>query len=223
MSEDRGRIVAVIPPHQTLNDVTAALNGMGRVYPKNTLTLTNDNYDGSTVIVYNPNATAPTTQDSAEATTGKRRKRPAKTSQMTGEIALGKDDIADLFAYAFHPDTKSEDGVKAISVWMVHILNSVEGAANFVTFTLEHPDGQRYAMTIQRCDGLTPAEKLTAAEADNRILAAAGRMYLDAVDSDPKNEHLTLPEAIAVTDVREAVERHEPHLDATQEQQEPAA
>lgn len=34
-------------------------------------------------------------------------------------------------------------------------------------------------------------------------------MYLDALDSDPENEYLTLPEAILVTEVREAVERVE--------------
>jgi hypothetical protein len=44
---------------------------------------------------------------------------------------------------------------------------------------------------------------------DLAVLARIGRMYLDALDSDPENEYLTLPEALGVTDVRDAVERQE--------------
>lgn len=39
------------------------------------------------------------------------------------------------------------------------------------------------------------------------VLAQVGRMYLDALDDDPDNEYLTLPEAILVTEVRGAVDR----------------
>jgi hypothetical protein len=46
-------------------------------------------------------------------------------------------------------------------------------------------------------------------ERDLFVLAQVGRMYLDALDDDPENEHLTLPEAMLVTEVREAVERWE--------------
>ena len=42
---------------------------------------------------------------------------------------------------------------------------------------------------------------------DVRVLAQVGRMYLDALDADPENAMLTLPEAIMVTAVREATER----------------
>ena len=45
---------------------------------------------------------------------------------------------------------------------------------------------------------------------DLRVLAAVGRMYLDALDDDPENEYLTLTEAFLVTEVREAVERWGP-------------
>lgn len=41
------------------------------------------------------------------------------------------------------------------------------------------------------------------------VLARIGRMYLDALDEDPENKMLTLPEAMAVTDVRDAVEHAE--------------
>lgn len=43
---------------------------------------------------------------------------------------------------------------------------------------------------------------------DVRILVTVGRMYLEALDSDPENEMLTLPEAMLVTQVREAVRRN---------------
>ncbi len=42
---------------------------------------------------------------------------------------------------------------------------------------------------------------------DRAAFVHVGRLYLDALDDDPENEHLTLPAAIAVTAVREAVER----------------
>jgi hypothetical protein len=41
------------------------------------------------------------------------------------------------------------------------------------------------------------------------ILAVIGRMYLNALDQDPSNEHLSLSSALRVTEVREAVERVE--------------
>lgn len=44
---------------------------------------------------------------------------------------------------------------------------------------------------------------------DLATLLPIGRMYLDALDDDPANEMLTLPEAIGVTAVREAVARGE--------------
>lgn len=44
---------------------------------------------------------------------------------------------------------------------------------------------------------------------DLDVLAVVGRMYLDAVDADPDLETLTLPQALRITEVREAVERRE--------------
>lgn len=37
-------------------------------------------------------------------------------------------------------------------------------------------------------------------------LAAVGQLYLKAIDEDPDNEMLTLPDAMWVTDIRDAVE-----------------
>lgn len=44
---------------------------------------------------------------------------------------------------------------------------------------------------------------------DYNALVTVGRMYLDALDRDPENEMLTLPQAFRVTEVREAVNRAE--------------
>jgi len=61
---------------------------------------------------------------------------------------------------------------------------------------------------------LAKVGRLLPASAEHRdrdmdVLAMVGRMYLDALDGDPDNEMLTLPEAILVTEVRDAVERRE--------------
>lgn len=53
------------------------------------------------------------------------------------------------------------------------------------------------------------ADEVRQLREDLAALLPIGRMYLDALDADPENEMLTLPEALGVTDVREAVERGE--------------
>lgn len=55
---------------------------------------------------------------------------------------------------------------------------------------------------------MTPAE-IKQLKRDVEVLAAVGRLYLDALDNDPDNEALTLVEALRVTEVREAVDRVE--------------
>jgi hypothetical protein len=44
--------------------------------------------------------------------------------------------------------------------------------------------------------------------ADIDALLPAAKLYLAALDADPEREHLTLPEAILVTALRDAVARH---------------
>ncbi|MFI6228602.1 hypothetical protein ACIBCR_14975 [Micromonospora echinospora] len=143
-------IVATILPGRTLDAALSAMRGMSRCYPDYTLSLASDP-DGGMAIIHDPAATPPAK--------GRKRRRKQTTGD-AGEIALGKDEAGDLLAYAFHPTTSTEDGVKAITQWMVDLLAQTEGAANYVTFTLTHPSGNRYALTVQRCDGMTPAEKI---------------------------------------------------------------
>ncbi|MFY1595451.1 hypothetical protein [Micromonospora sp. WMMD737] len=146
-------VVAKILPGRTLDAALSAMRGMSKCYPEHTLSLSNDPSTGGMVVIYDPAATP---------AKGQRRKQPTGA---VGEIALGVDESGDLLAYAFHPTTGTEDAVKALSLWMASLLQQTEGAANFVAFTLDHPDGVRYALTVQRCDGLTPAEKIAQLEA----------------------------------------------------------
>lgn len=57
------------------------------------------------------------------------------------------------------------------------------------------------------CERVLLIAALDAVRADRDVLAAVGQMYLAALDDDPESEHLSLPDVIAVTMVREAVDR----------------
>lgn len=163
MTQIQGSIVARIPVGRTIDDALAVMKAMSRCYPTHTMSLAND-YGGGMLIVYNPDAPPPPPgQKPARASI-----RQSKTGNGSVEIALGKDEVGDLFAFVFSPKTKQEDAVAAMAGWMAAVLESMEGATNFVTFTFDiKGGGKRYAMTIQDCDGLTPAEKL--AQAATRI------------------------------------------------------
>ena len=65
------------------------------------------------------------------------------------------------------------------------------------------PPQDRLAMALRALD-IREAEVAELARAA-RVLAEVGRMYLTALDEDPENEYLTLPEAFKVTMVREAL------------------
>lgn len=60
---------------------------------------------------------------------------------------------------------------------------------------------------------MSDSAKVAQLREDNQVLTAVGRMYLDALDSDPENEYRTLPEALRVTEVRDAVARGEERRD----------
>ena len=61
----------------------------------------------------------------------------------------------------------------------------------------------------ERTEAVKALAFVETALADLAALIPVGRMYLEALDADPEFEMLTLPEAIGVTGVREAVERGE--------------
>lgn len=139
-------VVANIPPGVTIDAALAAIRGMSGVYPSDTLSLGNDPAGGM-CIIHNP-AAAPVGEPAPRAT-----------------IALGVDEPGDLIAFAFSTDDQ-ENALKALSLGLIGMLDTAE-AANYLTFSVEHPEVGRYAVTIQRCDGKTPAERI--AELEQRL------------------------------------------------------
>jgi hypothetical protein len=131
-----------------------------------------------------------------------------------------------------HPRVIIETGAKLTSISQHHVVQIQDAAGRECCVTdiiwahellrdyqLLPPDGhatdlERLAARVAAL-GLWPATAVTIEPADPiakddlAVLAVVGRMYLDALDDDPENEMLTLPEAIGVTAVRDAVERHE--------------
>jgi len=147
--------VAILPAGAPMDAALAAMSGLGGVYPRHTLSMASDPHTGSLVVLYDP-AAAPVTADDDQ---------PADPQV---EIGLGVDGPGDLMAYALSVTSEDQqEGVKAMAAWLVDMLDRTEGAANFISFTMEHPGVGRYAMTLQRCDGQTPAERI--AELKSRL------------------------------------------------------
>jgi hypothetical protein len=137
-------VVALIPAGVGLDAALAVMRGLGECYPSDTLSLGTDQAGGMRV-VHDPNAgraAAPTTRV---------------------EVDLGVDDVGDLFAFAFGADDQ-QDAVRALALALVGMLEQA-GAANYLTFAVDAPEVGRYAVTIQRCAGTTPAERIADLEA----------------------------------------------------------
>lgn len=143
-------VVAVIPAGVGLDAALAALHGLGACYPADTLALGTDP-DGGMRVVHDPAAAAGTAPPATRV-----------------ELGLGVDEAADLLRFAFGADDQ-QDAVKAIALALVGMLEDA-GAANYLTLSLDVPDVGRYAVTVQRCGGTTPAERI--AELTAQLAAA---------------------------------------------------
>lgn len=91
---------------------------------------------------------------------------------------------------------------------------AIDRALEFGSRALQAGDGETVTMPVMHLACLLDLGRHALAQHEKTdrdlfVLAQVGRMYLDALDDDPENEHLTLPEAMLVTEVREAVERWE--------------
>ncbi len=136
------QVVGVIPPGVTIDDALAAIKAFGRCYPRDAMFMKNDPSTGGMLFVYDPQA--------VPAAAGKAR------PQM--ETALGVCDPGDLFRAVFSAGGRDQQaGVAALAAWMIELLESA-GAANFVEYGLTMPDVGRFAVTVQRCSGKTPAQ-----------------------------------------------------------------
>ncbi|HKS98933.1 MAG TPA: hypothetical protein VJT31_05320 [Rugosimonospora sp.] len=133
------RVVAVIPAGVGLDAAIAVLRGLGECYPAASLSLGTD-AGGGMRVVQDPEA--------AEAA--------APAARV--EVSLGVDDAADLLTFAFGADDQA-DAARALALALVGMLEDA-GAANYLTYTVEVPGTGRYALTVQRCGSLTPAEHI---------------------------------------------------------------
>lgn len=161
-------VVAVVPPGVPLPAAGNVLSGMGACYPTDALTMTNS-ADGGFLIIYTPTGPDACEGDRAAGT-------PGNVSVSTGTASDEDYTVADadLFTFALTADGEDEAaGVVAMAEWLRRQLDKA-GAANYLAHTLTLPDGDRYALTIQRVGGLTPAEKIAALQ--NEIQALAARL-----------------------------------------------
>lgn len=141
------RVVAVIPAGVGLDAALAVLRGLGECYPAASLSLGTD-VSGGMRVVHDPEAAA-----------------EAAASAARVEVSLGVDDAADLLTFAFGVDDQAE-AARALALALVAMLEDA-GAANYLTYTIDVPGTGRYALTVQRCGGPTPAERI--ADLESRL------------------------------------------------------
>jgi hypothetical protein len=177
---EREHAVGVIPPGAPFTAAGDLLRGFGRCYPEHALRLSTDTLTGGWLIIFDPAAPAP----SAPAKTGEADADPASEPEALGmTISLGIEEQADLLSMALEAeDGDQATGVKVLGGLMRNMLDQ-GGAANYLTHTLDYTDGKRYALTIQRVDGLTPAEKIAALQAEKADLEAALTQAREAYES----------------------------------------
>lgn len=183
-------VVAVIPPGSPIDASVQAMHAMEALYPNQTLTVTNDSVTGGLLIL---RATGPTTAPVAPAaagtgtkpakSTGKKASKgaskkaalkadpaPTPTTNADASITLGVgtpgDDNALVLAFA-----ADSSGIPVIADWAKAMLDEHE-ASNYLTFTMADAHGDRYAFTIQRCTGFTPAEHIAVLQKEIAALTA---------------------------------------------------
>jgi hypothetical protein len=99
--------------------------------------------------------------------------------------------------------------IRAAAAWFVeygHRQYGVRPIAQLAEGNLNEADAEFIAAARELVPRM--AVELEQARADILALLPAAQLYLKALDDDPEHEYLTLPEAILVTALREAVARH---------------
>lgn len=166
------RLVAVIPAGNTIEATVTVMNALAAVYPGQALQMTSDPDTGA-MLVLTP---TPAQQAAADATPAqvatevkKAAKKTAKRAlaaepgpvDTTIEMGTGEPGSETAVAVAFRSNST---GVPVIADWAAALLDEYD-AQNYLTFTFLNPDGDKYALTVQRCNGLSPAERLAELEA----------------------------------------------------------
>lgn len=158
MSDSR-EVVCIIPPGCSTDQVGKLMELLGDVCLGHELMMSNQT-DGSIAIFYY--------RDLEEAQKVRANTRIVEEPDPNMEIEVGftQDGEDRNFRYA---STEADEAIVGLAAHMVPVLESWD-AANYVTTTVVHED-KKYAVTIQRGDGMTPAEKIAYLEAK---LAAIG-------------------------------------------------
>lgn len=158
------RLVAVIPAGNTIEATVAAMNAMQAVHPK-PLQLANDPTTGDMLVLLPTPAQEAAAAQADIPSVVKAAKKAAKKAAAAEaaldphlSISMGTGDPGTeaALAVAFRSDSS---GIPIIADWAAAILDEHD-AQNYITFTFANPDGDKYALTVQRCDGLSPAEQI---------------------------------------------------------------
>lgn len=158
------RLVAVIPAGNTIDATVAAMNAMQAVHTK-ALQLTNDPDTGAMLVLLPTAAQEAANAQSDIPSVVRTAKKVAKKAaaaeaanapQMSVTMGTGEPGTDSALAVAFRSDSS---GIPIIADWASALLDEHE-AQNFITFTFANPDGEKYALTVQRVDGQSPADKI---------------------------------------------------------------
>lgn len=151
--DDPREVVCVIPPGASTEQVGELMNLLGAICLGHELMMANQT-DGSIAIFYY--------RDEEE-----RRRQRANTQiveesdpNMEMEVGFVEDGEQKEFQYA---STEADESILGLASFMLPVLESWD-AANYVTTTILH-EGKKFGFTIQRGDGMTPAEKIAYLEA----------------------------------------------------------
>jgi hypothetical protein len=170
--------VGIIPANAPFSASGDLMRGFSRCYPEHALRLADDALTGGYMILFDPAATAPPPGSTGGAADTSR--EPATLGMTT---SLGVEEQADLFTMILQATEDDEvTGVKILAGMMRSMLDQHD-AANYLTHTFDYTDGQRYALTIQRVTGFTPAEKIAALQQEKADLEAALAHALAQVES----------------------------------------
>lgn len=150
---DQREPVAVIPPGCSTEQVSELIDVLNRMVLGHELHMGNQD-DGSIVIFYY-------------------RDLEAARQQQANDLIVEEPDVNVELEFGFTQDngkpgvmsyasSESDEVVLGLASYMIPILENHD-AANYVTTTILHDD-LKYAVTVQKVPGLTPAEKLVVLE-----------------------------------------------------------
>lgn len=81
---------------------------------------------------------------------------------MSNERSMGFPNLRPLLSKAGLPEESHEEMIDLIARFTTSMVVLMEAnddvAKNYLTFSMDTPDGQNYELTIRKCDGKAPAD-----------------------------------------------------------------